>query len=74
MYEIFQGNDKQWYWHLKSANHQTIAQGEGYTTKEGCLSGIEAVRNHAQTSLVLDLSSKDSQGKPEMINLDARRK
>jgi len=74
MYEIFQGHDKQWYWHLKSANHERIEQGEGYSTKAACLKGIEAVRNYAQTSLVLDLSSKDVQGKPAMINLDARRK
>ena len=74
MYEIFEGQDGQWYWHLKAENYQKIAQGEGYASKDGCLNGIEAVRNHAQTPLVVDLSSKDPQGKPAMINLDARRK
>ena len=74
MYEIFQGQDDKWYWHLKSANHEIIAQSQGYADKEGCLRGIEAVRNHAQTSIAVDLSSRDHQGKPAMINLDARRK
>lgn len=33
-----------WYWHLKSANHEIIANGEGYSTKQGCLHAIALVK------------------------------
>ena len=36
-FQIFQGVNNQWYWHLKAANHETIAVREGYTTKQNCL-------------------------------------
>lgn len=74
MYEIYQGQDEKWYWRLKSANHDIIAQGQGYIAKDGCLKGIEAVGSHAQASIVLDLSSTDHHGNPVMVNLDVRRK
>ncbi|MGO9462673.1 MAG: YegP family protein [Isosphaeraceae bacterium] len=76
MYEMFPGGEKldKWYWHLKAANHEIVAQGQGYSTKEACLKGIEAVRNEAKGSLLLDLSVVDGQGRPAMIDLDARTK
>lgn len=36
-FEIFQGINGEWYWHLKSANHETIAASEGYVSKQSCL-------------------------------------
>lgn len=35
--------NNQWYWHLRSANHEIIATGEGYTTEAGCLHVIGLV-------------------------------
>ncbi|WP_214104986.1 YegP family protein [Acrocarpospora catenulata] len=32
---------------LVAGNGQTIAVSEGYSTKAGCVNGIEAVRRHA---------------------------
>jgi uncharacterized protein YegP (UPF0339 family) len=32
--EVFEGVDGQWYWHRKAANHEVIAQSEGFTTKQ----------------------------------------
>ena len=32
-YEIFEGEDGQWYWRLKSSNNRIVAQSEGYTRK-----------------------------------------
>lgn len=37
--------NRQWYWHLRAGNHEIIAHGEGYTTKDGCINGIQAVAN-----------------------------
>jgi uncharacterized protein YegP (UPF0339 family) len=36
-----------WYWHLKASNGEKIAQGEGYTTKQGCIAAIKLVKNSA---------------------------
>ena len=33
----------QWYWHLKAANHEIIASGEGYLSKEHCLHAVSLV-------------------------------
>jgi uncharacterized protein len=33
-----------WYWHLKAANHEIIAQGEGYTNKAAALHAISLVK------------------------------
>ena len=44
-FEVYQGKDGQYYWRLKSGNHQTVAiGGEGYTSKQSCLHGIELVK------------------------------
>ncbi len=43
--EVHQGEDKQWYWSLKAANHQIVAVGgEGFSSKSSCLGSIEAVK------------------------------
>ena len=44
-YKIWQStHNNQWYWHLKSANHEIIATGEGYISKQGCLHAIALVK------------------------------
>ena len=36
-FQIFKSKaNNQWYWHLKSANHEIIAHGEGYINREDC--------------------------------------
>jgi uncharacterized protein YegP (UPF0339 family) len=34
-----------WYWHLKAANGEKIAQGEGYASKQHCLDAIALVKS-----------------------------
>ena len=41
------GTDGQWYFRLVAGNGEIVATGEGYTTKESCLEGIEAVKRAA---------------------------
>ena len=45
-YEYWKSSaDRQWYWHLKGANGEKIAQGEGYKTKAACLHAISLVKS-----------------------------
>ncbi len=38
-------NDSNWYWRLKAANNESIAQSEGYTTKANCLASIKLTKS-----------------------------
>jgi uncharacterized protein YegP (UPF0339 family) len=40
----------QWYFHLKTANGEIIAQSQGYTTKDNCINGIRSIKNNANTA------------------------
>lgn len=56
-FELYKGNDGQFRWRLKSGNGQIIATGgEGYTTKTGAQSGIDAVKRDAPGATVVDLT------------------
>ncbi|AEC18363.1 hypothetical protein UMN179_02354 [Gallibacterium anatis UMN179] len=54
-FEIFKGVNGQWYWRLKAANHEIIAQGEGYTTKQSCLHCIELVKGTNQQTPISEV-------------------
>lgn len=52
-------NNNQWYWRLKSANHNTIADGaEGYINKQDAIHGINLVKNGAAHARTYDESEK----------------
>ncbi len=40
---------------LKASNGQVIATGEGYSSKSGCLNGIESVKKNAPSADVVDV-------------------
>lgn len=43
-FQIFKSKvNNQWYWHLKSANHEIIAHGEGYINREDCVHAVTLV-------------------------------
>ena len=45
-YEYWKSSsDNNWYWHLKAANGEKIASGEGYTSKADCLHAIDLVKS-----------------------------
>lgn len=46
-FEVYQDKKGQYRFRLKAGNGQTIATGEGYTTKKACLNGIESIRKNA---------------------------
>jgi uncharacterized protein YegP (UPF0339 family) len=46
-FEVYQDKKGEYRFRLKAGNGQTIATGEGYTTKKACLNGIESIRKNA---------------------------
>ena len=41
-----------WFWHLKAANHEIIAQGEGYRNKDDALDAIDLIQNIPESTPV----------------------
>lgn len=44
-FTIYLDHTSQWRWNLKAKNHEIIAHGESYTTKQNCLHAIELVKD-----------------------------
>ncbi len=44
VFELFQGQDDQWYFHLLAGNYEKVLQSEGYVAKAGAENGIESVK------------------------------
>lgn len=53
-FEVFQGIDNQYYFHLLAGNNEKVLQSEGYTNISGARSGVESVRVNG-----VDLSNYD---------------
>lgn len=51
--EVFQGADRQWYWHLKSGNSQIVAASEGYKTRTGAASGAKALKRLSGMAVIV---------------------
>ncbi len=49
-FEMFKGEDAQWYFHLKAPNHEIILAGEGYKQKASAEKGIASVKSNADSS------------------------
>ena len=43
-FEIYQDRALQWRWRLKAANHEIIAQGEGYHNRSDCEHAVKLVK------------------------------
>ena len=46
-FRVLKGADRHYYYSLVSSNGEKILSGEGYTTRQNCLNGIESVRTNA---------------------------
>lgn len=51
-FEYWKADNGNWYWHLKAANGEVIAQGEGYVKKDGATHAISLVKASANASVV----------------------
>jgi uncharacterized protein YegP (UPF0339 family) len=46
-FQVFQGQDGQYYWHLIAPNNQRIANGEGFATRQGAIDSANLVKRVA---------------------------
>jgi uncharacterized protein YegP (UPF0339 family) len=46
-FEVYQGNDDQFYFRLRAANNEIVLTSEGYVSKDGCLNGVDSVKSNA---------------------------
>ena len=51
--EMWEAAPKDWRWHLKAANGEIVAQGEGYKTFGGVQSGVDAFRRAARMAHIV---------------------
>lgn len=52
-FEVYQGDDEQFYWRLKAGNGQIIATGaEGYTTKGAAIRAVDGVEKSVAAIVV----------------------
>ncbi|QLB16315.1 DUF1508 domain-containing protein [Mannheimia varigena] len=59
-FEIYQDAKGEYRWRLKAANHEVVATGEAYKTKQGCQKGIEAVKKVTAETEVKDLTKAEA--------------
>jgi len=53
-FELYKDKKGEYRWKLVASNGQTIAVGEGYTTKESAKNGIESVKKNAPTAAIIE--------------------
>lgn len=51
-FEVWKNAAGEWQWHLKGANGEIQAAGEGYKRKSGALKGVESCRRNAVLAAV----------------------
>jgi hypothetical protein len=49
-FHYFKGRDGQFYWHLKAANGEIVANGQGYASKQGAKDGVAFVKKNAASA------------------------
>ena len=47
VFEVYKDQKSEYRFRLKASNGQTILQSEGYTSKAGCMNGVESVKENA---------------------------
>jgi len=53
-FELYKDKKGEYRWKLVASNGQTIAVGEGYTTKESAKNGIESVKKNAPAAAIIE--------------------
>lgn len=57
-FEIYQDAKGEYRWRLKAGNHEIVAVGESYKTKQSCQKGIDVVKKVTTETEVKDLTKK----------------
>ncbi|MDR2444371.1 MAG: DUF1508 domain-containing protein [Spirochaetaceae bacterium] len=53
-FEIFLDRKKQYRFHLKASNGETIAASQAYDTKAACIKGIKSIQKNAPVAEIID--------------------
>ncbi|KGK99279.1 hypothetical protein LI82_04490 [Methanococcoides methylutens] len=56
-FEIFTDKSGKYRFRLKAKNGEIIATGQGYSTKAGCMNGIESVRKNAMDADIVEIET-----------------
>ncbi len=54
-FEIYQDKKGEYRFKLKAANGETIGQGEGYSTRSGCMRGIASIAKNAVSARIVEI-------------------
>ncbi len=54
-FEVYKDKKGEYRFRLKAANGEIIAVGEGYTSKSGCLNGIESIKKNAPDAEIVEI-------------------
>ena len=54
-FEVYKDKKGEYRFRLKAANGQVIATGEGYSSKDGCMNGIESVKKNAPAADIVEV-------------------
>jgi len=54
-FEVYEDKGGKFRFRLKAGNGQVIATGQGYTSKESCLNGIDSIRKNSPDAPVVDV-------------------
>jgi hypothetical protein len=54
-FEVYKDSRDEYRFRLKAANGEIIALSEGYSSKSGCLNGIESVKKNAPEAEIKEL-------------------
>ena len=57
-FHVFRDRKGEWRFSLKAPNHEIIAQSEGYSSKQACLKGLDAVRRYAPKAETIIVTEK----------------
>jgi hypothetical protein len=53
-FEVYKDNSGKYRFRLKASNGQVIATGQGYSSKDSCLNGIESVKTNAPVAEIVE--------------------
>lgn len=57
-FRVYKDKAGEWRWSLVAPNGRMIADsGEGYTSKQGCLNGIDSVKQNAPRAKIVDTTT-----------------
>ncbi len=54
-FEVYKDAKGEYRFRLKAANGEVIATGEGYSSKNACLNGVESVKKNAPNAEIVEI-------------------